>query len=112
MHAAWKVVHRDPRARLESEGEPIPANTAVVVVHCATGAALASDMVEAVTSHGIELEVCAHTFLDSHKAEQAQNHWLFVTAPDDGSGGGSGGGDVGTYNSTEFGGAGGGAVDV
>lgn len=29
---------------------------------------------------GKDYELTAHTFLDSHKAEQDSNHWLFVTA--------------------------------
>lgn len=32
------------------------------------------------TPFGKEYELTAHTFLDSHKAEQDNNHWLFVTA--------------------------------
>lgn len=32
------------------------------------------------TQFGKEYELTAHTFLDSHKAEQDNNHWLFVTA--------------------------------
>lgn len=32
------------------------------------------------TPFGKEYELTAHTFLDSHKAEQDNNHWLLVTA--------------------------------
>lgn len=30
--------------------------------------------------YGQEYEVVAHTFLDSHKAEQDNNHWILCTA--------------------------------
>ncbi len=32
------------------------------------------------TPFGKECELSAHTFLDSHKAEQDNNHWLFFMA--------------------------------
>lgn len=32
------------------------------------------------TPFGKEYELTAHTFLDSHKAERDNNHWLFFTA--------------------------------
>lgn len=32
------------------------------------------------TTYGKEYEVTAHTFLDSHKAEQDENHWIVCTS--------------------------------
>ncbi len=32
------------------------------------------------TPFGKEYELSAHTFLDSHKAERDNNHWLFLMA--------------------------------
>ena len=32
------------------------------------------------TVFGVEYEVSAHTYLNSHKAEEVQNHWVIVTA--------------------------------
>ncbi|KAM6937887.1 cilia- and flagella-associated protein 161 [Xenentodon cancila] len=76
----WKVMHFDPQERLEHEGQPVPANMKVVIVHCKTNQALAvlGDKV-LWTAYGKEYEVTTHTFLDSHKAEQDNNHWLLCT---------------------------------
>lgn len=77
----WKIVHYDPQERLEFEGQTVPANTKVLVVHCKTNQALAvlGDQV-LWTTYGKEYELTAHTFLDSHKAEEDKNHWLLCTA--------------------------------
>lgn len=37
------------------------------------------------TTYGKEYEVTAHTFLDSHKAEQDENHWIMCTSDPAGS---------------------------
>lgn len=37
------------------------------------------------TTYGKEYEVTAHTFLDSHKAEQDENHWIVCTSDPAGS---------------------------
>ncbi|KAG9271768.1 cilia- and flagella-associated protein 161 [Astyanax mexicanus] len=77
----WRVVYFDPQERLEHEGYPVQGNTKVLITHCKTNqclAALANH--EVWTPFGKEYELVAHTFLDSHKAEQNSNHWLFVTA--------------------------------
>ncbi|XP_049430244.1 cilia- and flagella-associated protein 161 isoform X1 [Epinephelus fuscoguttatus] len=37
----WKIVHFDPQERLEYEGQPIPANVSVLIIHCKTNQALA-----------------------------------------------------------------------
>ncbi|XP_029010541.1 cilia- and flagella-associated protein 161 [Betta splendens] len=77
----WKIVHFDPQERLENEGLPVPANQKVLIKHCKTNQALAvlGDQV-LWTTYGKEYEVTAHTFLDSHKAEQDTNHWMLCTS--------------------------------
>ncbi|XP_053742581.1 cilia- and flagella-associated protein 161 [Synchiropus splendidus] len=73
----WKIVYFDPQERLEFEGLPVPANERVLVVHCKTNQALAVVENHSLwTVFGRESEVVAHTFLDSHKAERDNNHWL------------------------------------
>ncbi|KAL7878538.1 hypothetical protein AOLI_G00095120 [Acnodon oligacanthus] len=77
----WRVVYFDPQERLEHEGYPVQVNCKVLISHCKTNqclAALANHVLW--TPFGKEYELTAHTFLDSHKAEQDSNHWLFVTA--------------------------------
>ncbi|CAL8324821.1 cilia- and flagella-associated protein 161 [Gadus morhua] len=83
----WKIVHFDPQERLEYEGLPAPANVKVLIVHCKTNQALAvlGDQV-LWTAFGREYEVTAHTFLDSHKAENDNNHWLIATSDPGGAG--------------------------
>ncbi|XP_051238429.1 cilia- and flagella-associated protein 161 [Dicentrarchus labrax] len=83
----WKIVHFDPQERLEYEGHPVPANVKVLIIHCKTNQALAvlGDKV-LWTTYGKEYEVTAHTFLDSHKAEQDNNHWILCTADPSGNG--------------------------
>ncbi|XP_022610406.1 cilia- and flagella-associated protein 161 [Seriola dumerili] len=83
----WKIVHFDPQERLEYEGQPVPANVKVLIIHCKTNQALAvlGDQV-LWTTYGKEHEVTAHTFLDSHKAEQDNNHWILCTSDPAGDG--------------------------
>ncbi|XP_044212686.1 cilia- and flagella-associated protein 161 isoform X1 [Thunnus albacares] len=83
----WKVVHFDPQERLEYEGQPVLANVKVLIIHCKTNQALAvlGDQV-LWTTYGKEYEVTAHTFLDSHKAEQDNNHWILCTSDPAGEG--------------------------
>ncbi|KAM3870608.1 cilia- and flagella-associated protein 161 [Diretmus argenteus] len=83
----WKIVHFDPQERLEHEGLPVPANVKVLIIHCKTNQALAvlGDQV-LWTTYGNEYEVAAHTFLDSHKAEHDNNHWILSTSDPAGEG--------------------------
>ncbi|XP_019912238.2 cilia- and flagella-associated protein 161 isoform X4 [Esox lucius] len=76
----WKVLHNDPQDRLENEGLPVNANNKVIILHCKTNQALAVLRQHTLwTPFGKEYELTAHTFLDSHKAEQDVNHWLLLT---------------------------------
>ncbi|KAK2842225.1 hypothetical protein Q5P01_012425 [Channa striata] len=83
----WRIVHFDPQERLENEGLPVPANEKVLIMHCKTNQALAvlGDQI-LWTTFGKEYEVTAHTFLDSHKAEQDNNHWMLCTSDPAGDG--------------------------
>ncbi|XP_043120045.1 cilia- and flagella-associated protein 161 [Puntigrus tetrazona] len=77
----WKVIYFDPQERLENEGYPVQVNSKVLISHCKTNqclAALGSHVLW--TPFGKEYELSAHTFLDSHKAERDNNHWLFFVA--------------------------------
>ncbi|XP_029290159.1 cilia- and flagella-associated protein 161 [Cottoperca gobio] len=83
----WKIVYFDPQERLEYEDQPVPANMSVLVIHCKTNQALAV-LGEHVlwTTYGKEYEMTAHTFLDSHKVEQDNNHWILCTSDPAGNG--------------------------
>ncbi|XP_054631175.1 cilia- and flagella-associated protein 161 isoform X2 [Dunckerocampus dactyliophorus] len=83
----WKIVHFDPQERLEHEGLPVPANFNVVILHCKTNRALAVLEHHVLgTTYGNEYEVTAHTFLDAHKAEKSNNHWILCTSDPGGEG--------------------------
>ncbi|XP_053742579.1 cilia- and flagella-associated protein 161-like isoform X2 [Synchiropus splendidus] len=107
----WKVVFFDPEERMEFEGRPVPANVRVVIVHCKTNQALAvlGNFVQAYsrftfpqafpqtfshspsfflsrTIYGNEFEVTAHSFLDCHRTERDNNHWIVCTGDPSGEG--------------------------
>ncbi|KAK5867459.1 hypothetical protein PBY51_011951 [Eleginops maclovinus] len=83
----WKIVHFDPQERLEYEGQPVPANMSVLIIHCKTNQALAVLGDHIIWNiYGKEYEMTAHTFLDSHKAEQDNNHWILCTSDPAGNG--------------------------
>uniref|UniRef100_A0A3P8T9G8 Cilia and flagella associated protein 161 n=1 Tax=Amphiprion percula TaxID=161767 RepID=A0A3P8T9G8_AMPPE len=83
----WRTVHFDPQERLEHEGQPVHANKKVLITHCKTNQALAVLGDQVIWSmYGKEYEVTAHTFLDSHKAEQENNHWVLCTSDPAGDG--------------------------
>lgn len=76
----WQILHFDPQQRFETEGSPVPANTKIMFNHCKTNqrlCALADFSFR--TAFGREHEVAAYTFLDTHKAEKVDNHWILVT---------------------------------
>ncbi|KAI9529877.1 hypothetical protein NQZ68_008116 [Dissostichus eleginoides] len=83
----WKIVHFDPQERLEYEGQPVPANMSVLIIHCKTNQALAVLGDHVIwNTYGKEYEMTAHTFLDSHKAEQDNNRWTLCTSDPAGEG--------------------------
>ncbi|KAF7224515.1 cilia and flagella associated protein 161, partial [Nothobranchius furzeri] len=76
----WRIVHFDPEERLEYKDQPVPADEKVLLFHCWTNKALAVMEDQVIwTIYGNEYEVTAHTFLDSHKVERDNNHWILCT---------------------------------
>uniref|UniRef100_A0A1A8LCI5 Uncharacterized protein n=1 Tax=Nothobranchius pienaari TaxID=704102 RepID=A0A1A8LCI5_9TELE len=76
----WRIVHFDPEERLEYKDQPVPADEKVLFFHCWTNKALAVMEDQVIwTVYGNEYEVTAHTFLDSHKVERDNNHWILCT---------------------------------
>ncbi|KAL8583904.1 hypothetical protein ACOMHN_009657 [Nucella lapillus] len=75
----WRVQHRNPLIRLEYEHQPVQANAELIIVHSKTNSCLAvEDKHNLRTPFGQEYELSVHTFLDSHKAEMDNNHWMLV----------------------------------
>ncbi|XP_040270075.1 cilia- and flagella-associated protein 161 [Bufo bufo] len=76
----WQVVHLDPQFRLEHEGLPVPANTKVLIVHSKTNQCIAVLRKYILwTLFGKECEITAHTYLNGHRVEENENHWIIVT---------------------------------
>ncbi|KAM6926844.1 cilia- and flagella-associated protein 161 [Lycodopsis pacificus] len=83
----WKTVHFEPQERLEYEGQPVPANVRVLIKHCKTNQALAVLGQHVIwTPYGNEYELTAHTFLNSCRGEQDNNHWILCTSDSAGKG--------------------------
>ncbi|XP_014662377.1 PREDICTED: uncharacterized protein C15orf26 homolog [Priapulus caudatus] len=76
----WKVLSFDPMWRLETEGKPVKAGENVIITHVQTNQNLAmEENGKLMTMFGLECEISSHNYLDCHKAELSQNHWLFLT---------------------------------
>ncbi|XP_032248008.1 cilia- and flagella-associated protein 161 [Halichoerus grypus] len=76
----WQAAFPDPQLRLEYEGFPVPANAKVLISHCHTNRGLAAHRHLFLSTYfGKEVEVAAHTHLDSHRVEKPRNHWMLVT---------------------------------
>jgi len=87
----WTVMVLDPRdiAQMESEGQPVPANTFVSLVHVNTQTALYTGSVTLSNKYGGEFEASAFSDGSTVKAAfgarkgkmlEVGNHWAFTTA--------------------------------
>ncbi|KAM3927108.1 cilia- and flagella-associated protein 161 [Leptodactylus fuscus] len=80
FETCWQIVYLDPQLRLEFEGLPVPANTKVLIVHSKTNQCLAVLRKYILwTLFGKECEITAHTYLNGHRVEENENHWIIVT---------------------------------
>ncbi|XP_044086111.1 cilia- and flagella-associated protein 161 [Neovison vison] len=76
----WQAAFLDPQFRLEYEGSPVPANAKIILNHSQTNRGLAAHRHLFLSGRfGKEVEVAAHTHLDSHRVEKPRNHWMLVT---------------------------------
>eukprot|EP00730_Choanoeca_flexa_P013991 TRINITY_DN594_c0_g1_i1.p1 TRINITY_DN594_c0_g1~~TRINITY_DN594_c0_g1_i1.p1 ORF type:complete len:268 (+),score=52.38 TRINITY_DN594_c0_g1_i1:45-806(+) len=76
--SAWVAIPVQQSNRLELEYQPVPANEKVLIRHARTGLNLAV-LKQHIHRHefGSDFEIVAHTFLNSHKAEDTQNIFTF-----------------------------------
>lgn len=101
--SCWTAVYKDPDQRFEMEGQPVPANAEIVILHAATRSGLASSASAKIhNDFGQEFEVYGHSQLNIKKkqqlesemngltttdipvrAEEANNHWAFLTSGDE-----------------------------
>eukprot|EP00741_Cyanophora_paradoxa_P023406 tig00021582_g22612.t1 len=89
-NCSWEIQSVDPSVRLELEGTPVPLGAAVMINHCLTQRAFASDLYIHRNEFGGECETFCKSFLDPRKQEHGrrertlpgpQNHWSFVSQP-------------------------------
>jgi hypothetical protein len=79
----WKFICFDPQDRLESEGEPVPVNTKLLINHCKTNQNLSlNDNYKHKTPFGLEYEVTACTKYNQHKMEETNNHFMIKVGND------------------------------
>jgi hypothetical protein len=95
----WIAQHKLANRRFEMEGQPVPANAEIIIVHAGTKQALSSDLHAFNNDFGREFEVCAYSHLSVNKRqglyaelqgkttpdipmrkEGAPNWWAFLTA--------------------------------
>jgi len=77
--SVWCFVLKNPSLRFESVGQPVQANTEVVIKHKQTGECLSCNFnqVKKVVSHfGAEHEVTASTKMTRAKVEAPENIWV------------------------------------
>uniref|UniRef100_A0A8C5M2D9 Cilia and flagella associated protein 161 n=1 Tax=Leptobrachium leishanense TaxID=445787 RepID=A0A8C5M2D9_9ANUR len=78
--ACWQAVYLDPQMRMEHEGLPVRANSKLLILHSKTSQCLAALRKYTIwTMFGKEQEITTHTFLNAHKVEENENHWIIVT---------------------------------
>ena len=76
---AWQLLCLVQRDRLESEGEPVPSNTVVLLNHCKTNQNLAClSQYSYMTMFGREHEVTTHTHYTKYKTIDLQNQWVLM----------------------------------
>jgi hypothetical protein len=95
----WEVQYLDPQFKMEMEGQPVPTNAPVSLMHCATHSHMASDVIKYRNDFGTEYEMFCKSFIDVQKGQLGQreskmlgdcNRWCFVTSIPQGVGEGEG----------------------
>ncbi|KAH8355103.1 hypothetical protein KR093_005481 [Drosophila rubida] len=72
----WFCMHVDPNKRFESEGETLPSNSPLVIVHAATNRNLAAENVVIQTLFGPEFLVSVQNYRNVFKREIWKNVWM------------------------------------
>ena len=68
-NTVWEIDHPDPGLRTEMIGQPVPANTNILIKHSATCHYLASDLIEYGNDFGVEYEVNAFSYATKNKSQ-------------------------------------------
>ncbi|KAH8309061.1 hypothetical protein KR059_005517 [Drosophila kikkawai] len=72
----WFCIHVNPKLRFESEGEDIPSNSPLVIVHATTNRNLAAENVMVPTLFGTEFLVSVQNYRNIFKYETWKNVWI------------------------------------
>ncbi|KAH8372852.1 hypothetical protein KR009_006572 [Drosophila setifemur] len=72
----WFCRHVDPKRRFESEGEDIPSNSPLVIVHATTNRNLAAENVVIQTLFGPEFLVSVQNYRNIYRHEIWKNVWM------------------------------------
>lgn len=78
----WVAQFKDPSKRFEMEGQPVPANAEILLVHAATKNALSSDKIIYHNDFGQEYEVCCKTSMSIGKKQGLYAEMLGKTTSD------------------------------
>ena len=85
----WEVQYLDPQFKMEMEGQAVPTNAPIALVHCGTHQHLASDVIKYKNDFGTEYEMFCKTFSDIEKSQLGLrekrmlgdcNRWCFVSS--------------------------------
>ncbi|KAJ6645984.1 Cilia- and flagella-associated protein [Pseudolycoriella hygida] len=79
MHFRWKCLNAVPGIRFETEGDPVPSNTKLVICHSATHKLLAAENTLFEGIFGKEYGLSVQTYQTVQKIETFKNIWSFKT---------------------------------
>jgi len=87
--SVWEVQYLDPQFQMEMEGQAVPTNAPIALLHCGTRQHLASDVIKYKNDFGTEYEMFCKTFADIEKCQLGArdkrmlgdcNRWCFVSS--------------------------------
>uniref|UniRef100_A0A7S0ERT5 Uncharacterized protein n=2 Tax=Hanusia phi TaxID=3032 RepID=A0A7S0ERT5_9CRYP len=87
--SVWEIQYLDPQFKMEMEGQAVPTNAPLAILHCATHQHLASNVVKYRNDFGTEYEMFCKTFNDIMKGQLGTrertmldecNRWCFVSS--------------------------------
>lgn len=76
----WRCYHADPKKRFETEGQPVPPNTPVIIKHVTTNRRLSAEPIVVTTLFGPEALVSVQDYTDIFRREQPRTLWVLTTA--------------------------------
>lgn len=81
-HCRWRAVHQEPTIRYETDGDPVPSNTRLIIQNSFTNRNLATEFVWTKSFFGMELGLSCNNYFNQHRRELRQNVWMLGTDPE------------------------------